>query len=349
MKAKTLCRKFVFILVLVCGIDTAGVLITNIPYYCPGLPAEFPPDTAGMVFFRGFDATGRFLSPDTLRRANKALRLYRAGAIGVIACIGGARPGRDVFGSQVVKDYLVSRGIPDEKVAVDKESYDSRTNWQVVRNLALEHGWNHVTLIASPMHSRRLRSVVAAAPVEHGEIFYSPYSYIDCEPPLSGKELWVDTHYEWLAYIAEFILPESVYSQAVRRLREGFLSKGKEHMSDHHPRVMIPVLGSCFSIRDILYLDCKNELTIKANPSQGGDAKLQGPLTGIASFRINASLYWEKAYLLFEDRFCFLINDKGKPIVRWGRKAIGSWIKDSLVAGKYSHAPILFEDRFFCF
>lgn len=229
MKAKKLCRKILVVLFVACVIDTAGVIIMNIPYYRLCLPANFPPDTAGMVFFRGFDATGQFLSPDTLRRANEALRLYREGAIGMIACIGGARPGRDIFGSRVVKNYLVSRGVPAEKIEVDIESYDSRTNWQVVRRLAREHGWAHVTLIASPMHSRRLRSVVAAAPLEHGEIFYSPYSYAGCEPPLYWKELWVDTHYEWLAYIAEFILPESLYSPAVRRLREGVFRGGREH------------------------------------------------------------------------------------------------------------------------
>ncbi len=96
-----------------------------------------------------------------------------------------------------------------------------------------------------------------------------------------------------------------------------------------HPiiRLSFLLVGRCFFNRDILYLDCKNGLTIKANPSQGGDAKLQGPLTGIASFRINKILYRERTYLLFEDRFCCLIADKGKPIVRWGRKAIGSWIR----------------------
>jgi hypothetical protein len=68
-------------------------------------------------------------------------------------------------------------------------------------------------------------------------------------------------------------------------------------------KLAIPCTESCFSKMDILYLDWQNELTTKANPSQGGDAKLQGPLTGIASFRINKILYRERTYLLFEDRF----------------------------------------------
>ncbi len=73
-------------------------------------------------------------------------------------------------------------------------------------------------------------------------------------------------------------------------------------------------------------------MTKKANPSQGGDAKLQGPLSRIASSRINAVLDRDQAYSCLKDRFCcFDIDEKGKPIARWGRKAIGSWDKDSLV------------------
>ncbi len=204
-------------------IDMAGVVLMNIPHYRSRFPESFPADTVGMVFFRGYDKTGRFLSPDTLRRAHEALRLYKQGAISTIVCIGGARPWRETFGSRIVKDYLVSRGVPGEKIVVDMESSDSRTNWQVVRRLAGERGWEHIVLIASPMHNQRLRTVVAAAPLNNGKVFYSSYSYAGCEPPLPWKELWVDTHYEWLAYAAEFIFPESFYLQAVRWHRKTFL------------------------------------------------------------------------------------------------------------------------------
>ena len=106
-------------------------------------------------------------------------------------------------------------------------------------------------------------------------------------------------------------------------------------------------IESCFSKMDILYLDWKNELTIKANPSQGGDAKLQGPLTGIASFRINERTHWERTYLLLEDRFCYLINEKGKPIVRWGRKAIGSWVRIAWLPNIMMQRLSSIRDRFF--
>ncbi|MFA5260617.1 MAG: YdcF family protein [Candidatus Omnitrophota bacterium] len=223
MRTKTFGKKGILVLLIVCVLDVTGVVVMNLPHSCSRFSGDFPADTAGMVFFRGFDETKRFLSPDTLRRANEAVRLYQKGSVSMIACIGGARPGRDVFGSQVVKDYLVSRGIPGEKIVVDRESFDSRTNWQVARRLARDHGWEHVTLIASPMHNQRLKKVVAAAPLDHGKVFYSAYSYAGCEPPLSWKELWIDTHYEWLAYTAEFILPEPFYTQAVRQLRKRLL------------------------------------------------------------------------------------------------------------------------------
>ena len=204
----------------VCLIDLAGVCVMNIPHYRSRSADILPAGAVGMIFFRGFDEAKPFLSPDTLRRANEAVRLYQKGIVAMIACIGGARPEKNLFGSELVKNYLVSRGIPGEKIVADRESFDSQTNWQVVRKLTRDRGWRDIVLVASPMHNRRLRKVVAAAPLEEGKVFYNSYSYGDCDPPLSWKELWLDTHYEWLAYVAEFVLPEPFYRQAVRQVRK---------------------------------------------------------------------------------------------------------------------------------
>lgn len=212
-------KKGMAILLIALVIDSAGVVLMNIPHYQARFPEEFPPNTVAMIFFRGSDPTGRFLRRDTLRRANKAVRLYQKGDIDMIACIGGARPGLHAYGSELVKDYLISRGVPDHKIVVDRKSYDSGTNWQAVSQLAQKHKWKHITLIASPMHDQRLRSIIAEAPLDNVAVFHSPYAYLGCEPPLSWKELWIDTHYEWLAYAAEFILPDEVYSRAIRWIR----------------------------------------------------------------------------------------------------------------------------------
>ena len=198
----------------------AGVVIMNISHYCSQPTQDFPSETVGIIFFRGSDPTGRTLRRDTLRRANKAMDLYRAGHIEMMACIGGARAGHHVSGSQLVKDYLVSKGVPVNKILVDRESYDSKTNWLAVKKLALEHGWSHITLIASPMHNQRLRKIVGAAPLDGVvRVFYSSYSYNNCDPPLFWKELWVDTHYECLAYAAGFILPDVLYSKVISIIR----------------------------------------------------------------------------------------------------------------------------------
>ena len=219
---KAFFKKSITVLLILGAADLAGVVLMNYPLSRSRSSDTVPLNTAGMVFFRGFDETRHSLSPDTLRRANEALRLYQKGTVSVIACIGGARPWSNEYGSQNVKDYLVSRGVPGEKIVVDRESSDSQTNWQVVRRLARDQGWKQVTLIASPMHNQRLKKIVAAAPLAAEKIFYSSYSYADCEPPLSWTELWIDTHYEWLAYTAEFILPEALYRSSVRLVRKWF-------------------------------------------------------------------------------------------------------------------------------
>ncbi len=211
-------KKVFFVLIILAFLDVLAVALTHKPYFDSYSSEKLPAESVGIIFFRGFDETYTFLSSDTLRRSNEAVRLYNAGEIREIACIGGARLNKNLYGSRIVKDYLISQGIPAEKIYVDMFSYDSGTNWQVVRDLVKQRQWTHISLIASPLHNKRLRRLVKDYPV-NSIVNFSSYSYKFCNPKVPWEELWVDTHYEWLAYFAEFILPDQCYKTAIRQLR----------------------------------------------------------------------------------------------------------------------------------
>lgn len=212
-------KRWLIIFFVVIALDITATTIT-ISRRDQALPAEFThPVSAAIVFFRDFNKSKTDIGPDNRRRLNQAIALYRRGLIQEVACIGGARKNRQLYGAEFMKQYLVSQGIPPGKIFVDRETYDSNTNWQVARRIMTERGWRDVALVASPFHIERLARVVQKDPLPGVTVWLSPYSTEKCQPPVSWIDEWKEAHYEWLAAAAALI-PSQYYAVMIQKWRE---------------------------------------------------------------------------------------------------------------------------------
>lgn len=175
---------------------------------------------AGLIFFRDFNSDHTDIGPDSKRRLNQILELYRTGTIQEIGCIGGARIGQQLYGSVFMKNHLVKAGVPLIAVWADQDSYDSRTNWQVARKLIQQRAWRHVFVVASPLHSRRLQSIISRDGIPGVEFSYAPYSYRQSHPSLTVWEAWREVHLETLAVLANTLIPAHMYPAVIKKWRE---------------------------------------------------------------------------------------------------------------------------------
>ncbi|AZY47764.1 YdcF family protein [Bordetella avium] len=102
-----------------------------------------------------------FYTPDEAVRATYVRRahdLYRAGQVGMIVCVGGARPGRNYFGSAVMADELERSGVPAGALHCgDRVSDDSRSNIQAAWAVLNARDFQDAVLVADRLHGFRLR------------------------------------------------------------------------------------------------------------------------------------------------------------------------------------------------
>ncbi|MCE5251428.1 YdcF family protein [bacterium] len=172
---------------------------------------------AAVVFF-GDNDHEYHMGPETLRRAEHALELYRKESIRAIICVGGGNlvKKRGISGAQMMRNYFTENGVPGECVLYDTVSYDSFSNWNEAYAMIVSHGWKRIVLVSSPLHLYRLSRFTGDGTLD---LFYSPWSP-DCSLTLKNYRYlrgWI--HHEWLAYTAFAVLPEPYYRKALFVIR----------------------------------------------------------------------------------------------------------------------------------
>jgi vancomycin permeability regulator SanA len=170
------------------------------------------------VLMDNFDVRTGTLTPETLRRLNQALGLYHEGSVEYVLCAGGARPRLNVYGSEFMRQYLIDAGIPEERIFLEKTSYDSKTNWAAILQIIANYGGDKVVLVSSPFHLYRFRQVIRDGPPHYLKVFYSPYSLKEAKPPATYWDMWAQIHYQWVAHYSQ-LLPEKIYKKVIDRLR----------------------------------------------------------------------------------------------------------------------------------
>lgn len=194
----------------------AGVLVFTAHTLPPPLPAE--PHAAAVLFFDDFagprGGSGSGLGPDSLERVAHAARLYDAQLVDIILCVGGRRAGRTETGAELMEAELVRRGVPSERVASDRASFDTVTNWRAAQTLLTEVGATRPLLIASPLHLLRIRRITGGVG--------TPAPAMTIAETLRQRplHLWLDVHREAVAWVAAALLPAATHERWVQRWRD---------------------------------------------------------------------------------------------------------------------------------
>lgn len=133
-------------------------------------------------------------SPQLELRLEAAYHAYQAHPVPVIVCgaQGAKEPGPE---GQIMKEWLVSRGVPEADVIAENESRNTRQNLQNAAAL-LPEGVSHITVVTSDYHLPRALQLARDLGLNADGIG-SP-----CKP-----EYWVKNHFRevlaWGKYLAE--------------------------------------------------------------------------------------------------------------------------------------------------
>jgi uncharacterized SAM-binding protein YcdF (DUF218 family) len=172
---------------------------------------------AAIVLFSGFDGTTH-VNSETMRRIDHTVNLYQKGLFRNIMCVGGARSDRNLYGAKLMKGEFVSRGVPSDRIYFEKRSNDTLSNLTEAFNAITEYKWKNAVIISSPLHIFRVKWILSSHEKEVS-VSFSPYSYADSIPEISLPRLWMQVHYEWVAYALLTILPANLYENIIDAAR----------------------------------------------------------------------------------------------------------------------------------
>ncbi len=153
------------------------------------------------------------LGSETLKRLNFALSLRDKLYIENYLCVGGSRPTENIFGAELMKDYLQKNGVPAKQIYSDGRSFDTKGNWQDALKLIEQKNWKTVGMISSAFHLYRAKQFIIK-PSKNVNISFIPFPYITSYPKTTLLDLWRSIHYEWVAYIL-YALPASIYNSVL--------------------------------------------------------------------------------------------------------------------------------------
>ncbi len=100
-------------------------------------------------------------SPVYRARLDHALELYHRGIAPLIITLGG--PGGDQYTEGAVgRDYLISRGVPEQNIIAETHSRDTEEAARLMAVIALANGLRRLVIVSDGTHLFRIHAICAA-------------------------------------------------------------------------------------------------------------------------------------------------------------------------------------------
>jgi len=205
----------IFILATALDLVSAKLFYNKIQSFINNQPKEVKAD-AGIIFFGDATLDGKHLGEDSKNRAITAMNLYDKGRIKTIICVGGNS--REIIAKpkNLMRNYLVSRGIAPESIIYDSVSFNTITNWEAAERIIAENNFSKVILISAPLHIYRIAHTLNFDEINVG---FASYKY---NPKSIGDYfiLLKDIHHEWISLTLNKVLNDKLRNRIVFYVRD---------------------------------------------------------------------------------------------------------------------------------
>ena len=98
-------------------------------------------------------------SPVLTARLDHALDLWKQGLAPVIVVTGGKRPGDRFTEATASANYLLERGVPDDKILREVQGTNSWESLAAAARILRERGLSEVILVSDPYHALRIGGI----------------------------------------------------------------------------------------------------------------------------------------------------------------------------------------------
>ncbi|MGE0516310.1 MAG: YdcF family protein [Hyphomicrobiaceae bacterium] len=188
-------------LILFDSVATAAIWVGA--HKCIQIPENLPPEAPIVVFY----------TSDQLEREARVTAVSEAwrqfGRRPVLA-VGGARPGRGYFGSEVMALRLAALGVNRRDIISERHSFDTETNIAAARELAPSA--RAVVLVSDALHLARILMLLRTYwPMAEPVLYPAPMK-------VELFRVWFRVHYEAVAWLSMFV-PEPLREALLKQVR----------------------------------------------------------------------------------------------------------------------------------
>ena len=114
-------------------------------------------------------------SPVFRARLDQAVHSYNDDLSDTIVVTGGKQEGDRVTEAESGEAYLISQGVPSDRILLETEGRTTFESLQEVREIANEHGIDTLLVVTDPLHSERVKRI--AHDLGFTEVYASWASY----------------------------------------------------------------------------------------------------------------------------------------------------------------------------
>lgn len=186
-------RRWLLAVLIVLGVLILFLSITALRIVAAA--GESPTRNAdAIVVFGAAEYAGR-PSPVYKARLDHALDLFRQGMAPVVITTGGAAQDPDFSEGGVGRDYLIRRGIPEQKLIAETQSSDTAQSASRVAVIMRANGMHTCIAVSDAYHVFRIRSLLEHEGI-HAEVAPRPES-----PPKSAWQRFNAVLRETMSYL----------------------------------------------------------------------------------------------------------------------------------------------------
>ena len=143
-------KRFFYIVVLIIFIY---LIVNGIKIYQYGFKDEKVKCDAIIVLGASTDSKG--VSPVYRERINHGIYLYNNGYADYIILTGGKGKGNDFSDAQKAKEYVLSKGIPEDVILIEEKSKITEENLKYSKEILDNYNIDTCILVSDPLHMKR--------------------------------------------------------------------------------------------------------------------------------------------------------------------------------------------------
>ena len=164
------------------------------------------------VLFHGYNESENGVDQETERRLNYAISMIGEDMHPTFLLVGGNSPQFERTGADLMSKYCRDLGISNKYIITDSISFDSKSNLRSIVALSNPEPKDTVTVVSSLFHLLRIKYTQNLL---RDRIHFNPYEFDTSSPKITRYFFWKSIHYNFLIFLINKVLPNSVYESIV--------------------------------------------------------------------------------------------------------------------------------------